>query len=72
MVAGITDLAHGLGLAVTAEGVETAYEHDEVGAIGCDHAQGFFYAAPMRADAVVHLLATIDGPGRAPTAQRSG
>jgi EAL domain-containing protein (putative c-di-GMP-specific phosphodiesterase class I) len=44
----LVDLAHTLGLTVTAEGVETA-EHDElVRTIGCDIGQGWFYAPAAR------------------------
>jgi len=43
IIAAITNLAHVLGLVVTAEGVETAQQHDEVVAIGCEFAQGFHY-----------------------------
>ena len=46
VVAAVTNLAHVLGLAVTAEGVETQAQRDEVTAIGCDSAQGYFFARP--------------------------
>jgi diguanylate cyclase (GGDEF)-like protein len=56
IVAAVTNLAHVLGLQVTAEGVETQVQRDEVRAIGCEAAQGFFYARPMPAAAVgAHL-----------------
>jgi EAL domain-containing protein (putative c-di-GMP-specific phosphodiesterase class I) len=41
----VVDLAHTLGLIVTAEGVETAAQDEQVRAIGCDIGQGWFYAA---------------------------
>lgn len=40
IVAAVTNLSHVLGLRVTAEGVETLSQRDEVSAIGCDLAQG--------------------------------
>jgi diguanylate cyclase (GGDEF)-like protein len=49
IIAAVTNLSHALGLTVTAEGVETQRQRDEVNAIGCDSAQGFFYAKPMAA-----------------------
>lgn len=49
IVAAVTNLAHVLGLAVTAEGVETKAQRDEVNAIGCEYAQGYFFARPMPA-----------------------
>lgn len=56
VTAAITDLAHSLGLLVTAEAVETRAQSDAVAAIGCDAAQGFFYARPMSAVAISHHL----------------
>jgi len=47
IAASVTSLAHVLGMTVTAEGVETEQQRDEVVAIGCDLAQGFLYAGPM-------------------------
>ncbi|WP_293504221.1 GGDEF domain-containing protein [Roseateles sp.] len=42
-------LGHGLGLAVTAEGVETSAELEVLQRLGCDLVQGFFIAKPMEA-----------------------
>jgi EAL domain-containing protein (putative c-di-GMP-specific phosphodiesterase class I) len=50
IIAAVTNLSHALGLTVTAEGVETERQRDEVNAIGCDSSQGFFYARPMAAE----------------------
>jgi diguanylate cyclase (GGDEF)-like protein len=58
IVAAVTNLAHVLGLAVTAEGVETQSQRDEVTAIGCESAQGYFFARPMTASAVSAQLQT--------------
>ena len=41
------DLAHNLGLTVTAEGVETAQGFAILRAMQCDEAQGYFMAKPM-------------------------
>jgi diguanylate cyclase (GGDEF)-like protein len=41
-------LAGGLGLKVTAEGVETAQEAKVLTELGCDHLQGFFFGRPER------------------------
>ena len=46
ILATLVDLAHSLGLIVTAEGVETRAQDDLVRAIGCDVAQGWLYAMP--------------------------
>jgi diguanylate cyclase (GGDEF)-like protein len=52
IVEAVTKLAHVLGLTVIAEGVETQSQRDEVSAIGCESAQGYFYARPMPAEAI--------------------
>lgn len=50
------DLAHSLGLKVTAEGVETADCYSLLAAMGCDLAQGYLIAKPMpHADLVAFL-----------------
>jgi EAL domain-containing protein (putative c-di-GMP-specific phosphodiesterase class I) len=43
----ITDLAHGLGLIATAEGVETLEQLHLVKEIGCDFVQGYLVSPPM-------------------------
>ena len=48
-VAAVTQLAHALGKVVTAEGVENVDQCDEVVSVGCEAAQGFFFARPMTA-----------------------
>jgi EAL domain-containing protein (putative c-di-GMP-specific phosphodiesterase class I)/GGDEF domain-containing protein len=47
LVRSTVDLAHSLGLKVTAEGVETAMVQALLAAMGCDLAQGYFIARPM-------------------------
>ena len=43
----ITDLAHGLGLKATAEGIETVEQLRVLAEVGCDLAQGFLISPPM-------------------------
>jgi len=50
IVKSIIDLAHGLNLTVTAEGVETAEQMKLLRDLGCDVAQGYFVAKPLRPD----------------------
>jgi diguanylate cyclase (GGDEF)-like protein len=57
LVVAVTGLAHELGLTVVAEGVETREQADAICAMGCDRAQGYFYAHPMPAGAIGALLA---------------
>ena len=47
IVRSIIDLSHSLGLLVTAEGVETRDVADWLAGVGCDHAQGYFFARPQ-------------------------
>lgn len=47
IVKSVIDLAHGLGLTATAEGVETAEQLAMLRAMGCDTAQGFLIAQPL-------------------------
>jgi len=50
IVSTVIALAHKLGLAVVAEGVETVAAADRLCALGCDELQGFFFARPLPAD----------------------
>ncbi|WP_326536377.1 putative bifunctional diguanylate cyclase/phosphodiesterase [Pseudorhodoferax sp.] len=43
-------MAHQLGIAVIAEGVETQVQRDLLLEAGCDYAQGFLFAQPMPAE----------------------
>jgi EAL domain-containing protein (putative c-di-GMP-specific phosphodiesterase class I) len=49
VVQAVIQLAHGLGMEVVAEGVETQAQMDVLGAQGCDLVQGFHIARPMPA-----------------------
>jgi EAL domain-containing protein (putative c-di-GMP-specific phosphodiesterase class I) len=52
------DLARNLGLDVVAEGVETEQTWQQLADLGCDQAQGFFFARPMPAADIPAWLAT--------------
>lgn len=49
----ITELAHGLGLVATAEGVETVEQLRCVRELGCDVVQGYLVAEPLDPDALI-------------------
>ncbi len=50
-------LGNGLGLAVVAEGVETAKQLEQVRELGLTHAQGFLFSKPQPAEAITNLIA---------------
>jgi predicted signal transduction protein with EAL and GGDEF domain len=52
----IVMLAHGLGLKVVAEGVETRTQADMLKEMGCEMAQGYLYSKPVPAEAIELLL----------------
>jgi EAL domain-containing protein (putative c-di-GMP-specific phosphodiesterase class I) len=56
IVAAIVGMARGLGLSVTAEGIETPAQLECVRRLGCDGAQGFLLARPAPPDEVAPLL----------------
>ena len=49
IVRSTSELGHNLGLKVVAEGVEDQGTYDQLAAMGCDVAQGYFMARPMPA-----------------------
>ena len=58
IVRAVVGLAHGLGLHVIPEGVETAAHLAEVRAMECDFAQGYFFSSPVSASQAEALLAS--------------
>jgi diguanylate cyclase (GGDEF)-like protein/PAS domain S-box-containing protein len=52
----LVNLAHTLGLTVTAEGVETQAQAEQLRDLGCDTAQGWYFARSMPAIGVTELL----------------
>jgi diguanylate cyclase (GGDEF)-like protein len=68
-------MAHNLGLAVTAEGVETLAQAAFLRSKDCEEVQGFFYARPMPASEFEDLLTKDSGEDNRPRgdhASRSG
>ncbi|GHH71501.1 GGDEF domain-containing protein [Streptomyces sulfonofaciens] len=62
LVEGIVSLAHSLNLSVTVEGVETGAQAEALRDMGCDTAQGWYYARPGPPDRL-HELALADAIG---------
>ncbi len=52
----VARLGRALGLAVTAEGVETAAQHRFVRAAGCQQIQGFLFSKPLRPGEITEML----------------
>ncbi len=63
VLAALIQLAHGLGLTVVCEGVETAEQHVLVRDLGCDRCQGFHFA-PAHAGPSLQALIRPDRSGR--------
>jgi EAL domain-containing protein (putative c-di-GMP-specific phosphodiesterase class I) len=47
IIRSVIDLAHALGLIVTAEGIETQEQYDLLAGYGCNQGQGALFAMPM-------------------------
>jgi len=61
IVRGIVDLAHAIGLSVTAEGVETQAHRDFLLRCGCDELQGFLIGRPADAGDTEALPGVLPG-----------
>jgi diguanylate cyclase (GGDEF)-like protein/PAS domain S-box-containing protein len=61
IVTAIVRMAEALSIEVTAEGVETVRQIEELQRLGCDRAQGFCFARPLPASEITELLVR---PGR--------
>jgi diguanylate cyclase (GGDEF)-like protein/PAS domain S-box-containing protein len=61
IVNAIVRMAEALSIEVTAEGVETARQSEELQRLGCHRAQGFYFAHPLPASEVAELQRA---PGR--------
>ena len=56
IITALTGLAHTLGLDVTVEGVETGEQARRLAALGCDTAQGWYFAPAVPGDQVTAVL----------------
>lgn len=62
IVEALVQLAHRLGLTVTAECVESAEQAERLRRIGCDTGQGWFYSRPVPPDRIQAMI-TCPAPG---------
>jgi EAL domain-containing protein (putative c-di-GMP-specific phosphodiesterase class I) len=56
IVKAVIALAHGLGMVVVAEGVETKSQRFLLNSFGCDQYQGYLFSRPQRAEDIEALL----------------
>ena len=68
IVGSTIDLAHALGAAVVAEGIETEAELERLAELACDLAQGYFVGRPLPAGELEQLVLQrrAGGPARTP------
>ena len=71
VVCSLVQLAHGLGLTVTAEGVESGQVASWLLSAGCDSAQGYFFARPAPWQELLGVVVP-DVPRQRPTAVPRG
>jgi diguanylate cyclase (GGDEF)-like protein/PAS domain S-box-containing protein len=53
----LVDLAHTLGMTIVAEGVESEEQAEQLKEMGCDLAQGYYFAKPLPPEAASEFLA---------------
>ncbi len=56
LLTAVIELAHGLGMTVTSEGVETAAQYDQLTELGSDSCQGFYFGQPMPASTLDKIV----------------
>ncbi len=73
IVKGVIDLAHNLGIRVTAEGVETPRQLDLLRSFECDEFQGFFFSKPVPDGRLAGILRASRGasPASCPAGSRN-
>jgi EAL domain-containing protein (putative c-di-GMP-specific phosphodiesterase class I) len=64
IVDAVIALAHGLGIGVVAEGIETDRQAERLRELGCDLGQGYLFSPPVPADKTAGLLRA--GPRTSP------
>lgn len=56
IVQGLVQIAQGLGMSVTAEGIETRQQCAQLCQLGCSRGQGYYFAPPLTSDDLSVLL----------------
>jgi EAL domain-containing protein (putative c-di-GMP-specific phosphodiesterase class I) len=60
LIKSTVDLAHNLGMTLTAEGVEDEMTLAALKAMGCDHAQGYVISRATSSEEFLHYLGSLD------------
>jgi EAL domain-containing protein (putative c-di-GMP-specific phosphodiesterase class I) len=66
IVATIIALSHALGAHVVAEGVETKEQLDQLRALACDWAQGYYFDRPLDVEKATALLCRVSAGDHSP------
>jgi EAL domain-containing protein (putative c-di-GMP-specific phosphodiesterase class I) len=61
IVQSLVQLAHSLGMSVTAEGIETHEHLTCVQELGCEYGQGYWFSKPLNQQAMAQLLWQMSG-----------
>ncbi|HET9403923.1 MAG TPA: EAL domain-containing protein [Burkholderiales bacterium] len=69
MTRGVVAMAHSLGIAVTAEGVETREQWEYLHQLGCEEMQGNYFCAPIAPEIVPGIVRQPSAPGRGASVQ---
>ena len=56
IVGTIIQLAHSLGMGVTAEGVETADQLSQLNGLACEYGQGYFFSEAVSGERAKQML----------------
>lgn len=64
IVRAIVGVAKSLGLALVAEGIETAEQLECLRQLDCEYGQGFYFSPPVSAEACRNVLSQLRGSGR--------
>lgn len=67
IIQAILIMSRGLGMKVTAEGVETQDQFEQLRELGCEFAQGYLIAMPLTKEDATQLLEKIFGPNNGKT-----
>ena len=69
LVKSMIEMGHGMGLMVTAEGVETEAEKETITRLGCDVMQGYLGSRPLHGEALQAWFISLEPEKKAPLMQ---